>query len=227
MRHRAGSAKVHEKVSWRRGAAAVTALVLCVMGGVRLQADVIDRVLATVGGALILQTDVVASVKFGFVQLPERGDALQFALDRLIERRLMLLEVDRYAPPEPDRAEVDRRMQEIDARIGSGERLTAILNETGLTVEQLRLYVRDDLRIAGYIQQRFGAALQPTDEDLVRYYRDHPAEFTRDGRLLPFGEARDQVRVAVLAQSRAAAVRDWMSGLRRRTEVNVLYLPGR
>jgi hypothetical protein len=30
----------------------------------------------------------------------------------------------------------------------------------------------------------------------------------------------------VMAQLRAAAIRDWLSGLRRRTEVNVLYLPG-
>ena len=51
----------------------VTALVLCVMGGVRLQADVIDRILATVGGALILQSDAVAAVRFGFVQLPAAG----------------------------------------------------------------------------------------------------------------------------------------------------------
>jgi hypothetical protein len=87
--------------------------------------------------------------------------------------------------------------------------------------------VRDDLRIAAYIQQRFGAALQPSDDDLVRYYRDHPAEFTRDGKLLSFADVREQARTAVLTQSRSAAVRDWLSGLRRRTEVNVLYLPGR
>jgi hypothetical protein len=203
------------------------ALCLVLLCGPRLQADVIDRVLATVGGALILQTDVVAAVRLGFIQLPVQGDPLQWTLDRLIERRLMLAEVDRYAPPEPDRGAVDRRMQEIDSRIGSGERLTAILTETGYTVDQLRLHVRDDLRITAYIQQRFGVVVQPSDDDLVQYYRDHPAEFTRDGKLLPFGEVREQVRAAMVTQSRSAAVRDWLSGLRRRTEVNVLYLPGR
>jgi hypothetical protein len=191
------------------------------------RAEVIDRILATVGGALILQTDAVAAVRFGFVQVPPQRDALQWTLDRLIERRLMLIEVDRYGPPEPDLAEVDRRMQELDAKIGSGEQLDALLRETGLSVDQLRLYVRDDLRIEGYIQQRFGVTLQPNEDDLVRHYRDHPAEFTRNGRLLPFAEVRDEVRRRVVTQLRDAAVRDWLSGLRRRTEVNVLYLPGR
>jgi parvulin-like peptidyl-prolyl isomerase len=189
-----------------------------------LRAEVIDRILATVGGALILQSDAVAAARLGFVELPATGDRLQWTLDRLIERRLMLIEVDRYGPPEPDRAVVDQRMQQIDQRIGSGERLDAILRETGLSVDQLRLYVRDELRIEGYVEQRFAAAFRPSDDDLVAYYRSHEARFTRDGKLRPFAEVRDEARAALVAERRAAAVRDWLAGLRRRTEVNVLYL---
>lgn len=199
--------------------------VIALSGGLR--AEVIDRILATVGGALILQTDAVAAVRLGFVQPPATADGLQWTMDRLIERRLMLIEVDRYGPPEPDFAQVDQRMQQIDARIGSGERLDAILRETGLSVAQLRLYVRDDLRIEAYTQQRFGATFQPAEEAVVDYYRNHPGEFTRDGTLQPFGDVRDAARRAVMAQLRSAAIREWLSGLRRRTEVNVIYLPGR
>jgi hypothetical protein len=206
---------------------AATLLLFSVQSGLQLRAEVIDRILATVGGGLILQTDAVAAIRFGFVQAPAQADPLQWTLDRLIERQLMLIEVDRYGPPEPDRAAVDRRLQALDARIGSGERLDAILRETGYTVEQLRLYVRDELRIDAYVQQRFGATFQPSEDDLVRYYSEHPGEFTRDGRLPSFGEAREQAAVAVRGQLRAAAIRDWLSSLRRRTEVNVLYLPGR
>lgn len=192
-----------------------------------LRAEVIDRILATVGGALILQTDAVAAVRLGFLQPPAQADGLQWTMDRLIERRLMLIEVDRYGPPEPELSRIDARVREIDERIGSGTRLEAILRETGMTVDQLRLWVRDDLRIDAYVQQRFGATFQPSEDDVVAYYRAHAAEFTRGGRLLTFAEARDAARAAVLAELRAAAVRDWVSGLRRRTEVNVLYLPGR
>jgi hypothetical protein len=210
----------------RRGTCVIAA-VLFLLCGFRLQAEVIDRILATVGGGLVLQSDAVAVVRLGFVQVPAGREGLQWTLDRLIERRLMLIEVDRFGPPEPPLVEIDRRVQQIDERIGSGERLDAILRETGLSVEQLRLYVRDDLRIEAYIQQRFGATFQPTEEDILAYYREHPAEFTRDGKLQPFAQARGAARAAVVAQLRAAAVRDWISGLRRRTEVNILYLPGR
>ena len=188
------------------------------------RAEVIDRILATVGGALILQSDAVAATRLGFVELPAQGDRLQWTLDRLIERKLMLIEVDRYAPPEPTRSLLDERMQGIDARIGSAERLEAILKETGFTLDQLRLYVRDDLRIEAYVQQRFGAAYRPSEEELVAYYRGNEDEFTRDGRLRPFEEVREAARASLLAERQASAVREWMAGLRRRTEVNVLYL---
>jgi hypothetical protein len=188
--------------------------------------QVIDRILATVGGTLVLQSDAVALMRLGVLQPPAGRDPLQWAMDRLIERRLMLIEVDRYGPPEPDRAEIDRRMQALDERIGSGDRLDAILRETGLTVEQLRLHVRDELRLQAYIQQRFGATFQPTEDDILNYYRNNPGQFTRDGKLLPFGQAREAARLAVLALRRDAAVREWLADLRRRTDVEVLYLPG-
>ena len=202
----------------------LAALLIAIAFSVGVRAEVIDRILATVGGALILQSDAVAAARFGFVELPARGSSLQFTLDRLIERRLMLIEVDRYAPPEPPRGLLDERMQQLDQRIGSGERLDAILRETGFTLDQLRLYVRDDLRIEGYVQQRFGAGYRPSDEELVSYYRSHEAEFTRDGRLRPFDEVREAARGALLAERQAASVREWLASLRRRTEVNVLYL---
>jgi hypothetical protein len=203
----------------------IAAGIVLVAAGAR--AEIIDRILATVGGGLVLQTDAVAVVRLGLMQPPASGDALQWTMDRLIERRLMLIEVDRYGPPEPPLGEIDARLRAIDERIGSGTDLDLILRETGMSVDQLRLYVRDDLRIESYIQQRFGATFQPTEDDIVDYYRAHPEAFTRDGRLLSFAEARSAARQAVQTQLRESAVREWLAGLRRRTEVNVLYLPGR
>ena len=189
-----------------------------------LRAEVIDRVLATVGGALVLQSDVAAVSRFGLITPPPGIDPVQWTLDRLIERRLMLTEVERYAPPEPDRTLVDARMQAIDERIGSGEKLDAITRETGMTIEQLRRYVRDDLRIEAYLQQRFGGFYQPTEDEIVRYYRQNAQRFMRNGTLIPFNEARELVREAVMGERRAASVREWLAGLRRRTEVNIVYL---
>ena len=192
-----------------------------------VRADVIDRILAVVSGGLILKSDAEAAIRLGLVTPPAGTDRLQGALDRLIERRLMLIEVDRYGPPEPTFADIDEAIRGVDARVGSGEKMDAILRESGLTVDQLRLWVRDDLRIRGYLQQRFGNQIAPSDDDILQYYKTHQADFTRGGTLRPFAEVREEVRQALIAERRALLTREWLSGLRRRTEVNVLYLPGR
>jgi hypothetical protein len=182
-------------------------------------AEVIDRILAVVDGALITQSDAAAAIRLGLVRLP--GDPLPAVVDRLIERQLVLREVDRYAPPDPAEADVDRALDEIRTRPGSPSQFEAILQQTGIGLEQLRRLVRDDLRIESYLQQRFGA-IQPTEEEILQYYREHAAEFSQGGVLRPFEEAHDIVKAALVAARRAATIGEWVTDLRRRADVNVL-----
>ena len=52
--------------------------------------------------------------------------------------------------------------------------------------------------------------------------RPQAAPFTRDGVLRSFDEAHDVVRAALIAERRNATIREWVTGLRRRSNVNVL-----
>jgi hypothetical protein len=184
-----------------------------------VRAEVIDRILAVVDGALITQSDAAAAIRLGLVASPT--DPLAAVVDRLIERRLVLREVDRYAPPDPAEADVDRIVTEIRARAGTPAQFDAILLQTGFGVDQLRRHVRDDLRIESYLQQRFGA-VQPTEEEILQYYREHAAQFTQGAVVRPFAEAHDVVKAAVVAERRAATIRDWVADLRRRANVNIV-----
>ena len=210
-----------------RALAAAMALVLLLLSPAQLRAEIIDRVLAVVSGALILQSDAIAATRLKLVDVPETPDRIQGALDRLIERRLILLEVDRYGPPEPTPADIDAGLASLVAWIGSGDTLEAIFRATGYSNEQLRIYVRDDLRIRTYLQQRFGNALAPTEEEIVQYYRTHEGTFTAGGSLRPFAEVREAARDALAAERRTALLRDWVAGLRRRADIIDLYLVGR
>jgi hypothetical protein len=121
--------------------------------------EIIDRILAVVDGAIIMQSDVTMAVRLGLVPEAGAADPIAAPLDALIERRLMLEEVDRYAPPDPPDAEVDRHL--ADVRTRAGVRFDSILAESGVSVDQLRRHVRDDLRVESYLQQRFGT-MQPS-----------------------------------------------------------------
>jgi len=190
-------------------------------------AETIDRVLAVAAGELIMLSDVTAARDLGLVPAPAAtGDPIASVLARLVDRALILAEVDRYAPPEPGADAVDREVQTVRSRFATPAALAAALSKSGIDENHLRQTLREDLRIRAYEDQRF-LPQTPSEEELGQYYRDHAQAFTRQGSLVPFEAARaDVVRLAT-DDRRRALIADWVAGLRRRAEVTMLYLPGR
>jgi hypothetical protein len=133
-------------------------VLLLLLVGARAEADVIDRIMAVVGGQPITLSDVTAARQFGLVQLPPATpDPIAYTLDRLIDRTLVLAEVERFQPPDPDPVEMTIRIDELERRAGSAAAFEKALAVVGMTREQLRRHFRDDLRITTYLNQRFGA----------------------------------------------------------------------
>jgi hypothetical protein len=181
------------------------------------RAEVLDRVLALVSGELILLSDVRAAREFGFVSV-EGPDADGRALARLIDRALILAEVERFAPPEPDAPSVDKGVDAARQRFSSPDAFAAALARVGIEERHLREHVRQDLRMAAYLDQRF-TTVPPTEEEAGRYYRENPSLYTRNGVLIPFETARPEIVQALTAQNRRAVVDEWVAGLRRRADV--------
>jgi hypothetical protein len=118
-------------------------------------AEMIDRVLAVVAGQLIMLSDVTAVRDLGIVPAGNAADPTGAVLARLIDRELMLVEVDRYAPPEPESVEVDRDVAAIRARFASDKAFADVLARSGFDVTHVREIVRENLRLNAYLDQRF------------------------------------------------------------------------
>ena len=114
--------------------------------------ELVDRVLAVVGGQVILLSDVRLFLETG---LAEPSGAADHALERLIDRRLILDEAARYVVEDPPPAEVDARLREIERRVGGPRSLAAVLAATGYASRDLEQVVEDDLRIERYLALRF------------------------------------------------------------------------
>ena len=190
----------------------------------RLRAEVIDRILAVVDTQIVTLSDARAALRFALVPEDVSADPIAAVLQRLIDRRLMLAEVDRYAPPEPTPAAVDAAVAVIERRFKDTLEMEIALNQSAMSREELRRYVRDTLRLETYFQQRFSTVVQPSEDEILRYYREHAADFTVSGKLQPLEAARESVRTAVIREQRDVLVRQWVEGLRRRGAVQVLYL---
>ena len=156
---------------------------LLLAGALLLNPQIIDRLAAVVAGQPITLSDVDAALEFHLVDVPaDEPNRTAAALQKLIDRSLILTEVDRFQPPAPDPGEITSRVAAIRQQAGSAAAFARKLAVVGMTEDQLQRFIRDDLRTTTYLNQRFG---------------DSPA--------------------------RAQAVAAWVSELRRRNEVTVLY----
>ena len=128
------------------------------LSGLTMCAETIDRVLAVAGGQVITLSDVTAALDFGLVSDDGAADRTAAALAKLISRSLVLIEANRYAPPEPAADAVDKELARVRARFASVTAFDTALHRSGLTEAQLRATLRDNLRIQAYVSQRFAGA---------------------------------------------------------------------
>jgi hypothetical protein len=130
---------------------------------------VIERVLARVDATVILLSDVRAAIGLGLVEA-SGPDAERVALDRLIDRHVMLREVARFAPTEPLDGAIEQEAAAMKARAGA--RLPELMTTTGIDDARIRELARDTLRIQAYVRQRFGAVATLADADVGQWLRD-------------------------------------------------------
>jgi hypothetical protein len=141
--------------------------VLMLASALSLAAETIDRVLAVVAGQIITLSDVTAATALGLQSPGNAADPVRVVLSKLVDRELVLAEVERYAPPEPAPDAVERELGAIRARFPSGESFDAALARSGFDDRRLRAIVRQDLRIRTYEEQRFAAADPARRQSLV------------------------------------------------------------
>ncbi len=140
------------------------------------QTATLDRILAIVDGQIIMHSDVRAFIDLGLVDIPAGPSQEAEVLTWLIERRVVLDQVDRFVVADPDPGAVDQRLDLVRSRLPGDVELDLILERVGLASDDLRQLVADDIRRDAYVADRFDvvadglreAAIGDWVADLVR-----------------------------------------------------------
>jgi len=190
---------------------------LCVLpvAVVSAQQQLLDKVVARIGTNAVTLSDVRAEIGLGLIDAKSEDDP--DAVNQVINRQLMLAEITRFPPPEPSQGAVDQEVAAMKMR--AGPRLGELMNATGLDEMRLGDLARVTLRIQAYVAQRFGTSRPVSDEDVRRYYNEHQAEFTRDGKVQPFEDVEANARQRAAAARLRDTIAQWVRDLRSRTEV--------
>ncbi len=127
-------------------------------------AQPLDRILAVVNGHVIMRSDVRAFLDLGLVDGTSSPADEGTVLTLLIERRVVLDEVDRFVVEEPDPVVVEQRLARLRADLPRGTEFEPLLARSGLTLDDLRYLLADDIRREMYLQRRFQVVGDDRDE---------------------------------------------------------------
>jgi hypothetical protein len=185
--------------------------------------QIVDRVMAVVSGTVIMLSDARAALALGLCDAGTARDPIEAAMRWLIDRQLVLDEAGRGDRVDVDPAALAKALDGVRQRFPSDAEYRRTLAGLGLDDRSLQRLVRDTLAARLYVERRFDSVLPATEEELREYYARHADRFVRDGRQVPFEDARADVTAVLQQERRTQAVSAWMDRLRRRANINVVY----
>ncbi len=184
----------------------------------------VDRLVAVVDDDPILLSDIRRLVGLGLVEdVPGEGEAelQRRVLDRLIDQRLRLREIERhdFAPLPPD--EIERQLERIRSDFQGPDELQRHLEGLGLDEEGLRLLLARQLRVLVYVERRLSPRIFVTLEDIRTYYDGVLApEMARRGQNAPpLEEVRDQIHDLLHEEQLNREIETWTEELRRDADI--------
>jgi len=156
--------------------------------------DKLNAVLATVNGEPISLGDVLPMTRAREYQAAAAysGEALEKAVyklrleavDDLIDSKLIIADYGTKSFTIPER-DVDAALDEASIQMGCRSRaeLTRKLRSDGMSLEEFRQRVREQMIVQVMLHREYQASNFITPEDMHRYYNEHKEEFSRPERI--------------------------------------------
>ncbi|MCG8457055.1 MAG: SurA N-terminal domain-containing protein [Holophagales bacterium] len=196
-----------------------------VAGEARIEPTVlVDRLVALVDEDPIFLSDLRRALALGFVADSaddDTGRRERRVLDRLIEERLRLHEVDRYDTAAIPDSEIERQFRRIEDDAGGAEGLDARLLALGLDREGLETLLRRQLRVLTYVEERLGARIFVDEEEVEAHYLGPLARelAARGEDPPPLEEVRPAIRALLREQELNLEVARWTDRLRQEADI--------
>lgn len=194
--------------------------------------ELVDRIVAVVDEDPILASELEEVIGLGLAE-PRAGETAEQlrgrVLEALVDERLRFHEVDRFGFEQVPVAVIEQRLAEIRSRFGSEAAFRARLAQLETTPDELRQLVARQLMVLTYVDERLGARVFVSLDDIRAYYDQTlvPAMRQRGETPPPIDTVREDVRALLKEQRLNEEITRWTEELRAQADVEVfLDTPG-
>ena len=204
-------------------------LLLLAVAATRVRAaDVIDRIVATVNGHVILQSDWDDAVRFeAFVEgrpLDQLTDQdRNRALDRLIDQELLREQSQGVDSPQPPADDIKKRVQEIQSQQAATTPTgwQAALARYGFDEKQFEARVAHDIAVLRQVEARLRPTVQIDAQSIESYYRDKflPQLRHAGAQDVPLAAVSGKIREILTQEKVNQLFSSWLQSLRAESKI--------
>src|SRR3990172_3868802 len=177
------------------------------------QAVLVDRIAGVIDGEIITYSDVRIERVLGLSEGSDRE-----ILQRLIDRRLLLREAERFKITEGDEdiQKVQKRLRDIKAWIGE-DQLHEVFREYNLTEADILKMLKEDVLAEKFINFRVNFFVVISNDAIKAYYSEHQDEF----RTKTLEEAHDEIKERLFQIESKRRLEEYIEQLKKKVKILV------
>jgi len=204
-----------------------TILAALLMGSIAVRSsEVLDRMVATVNGHVILQSDWDEELRFECFMsrhplVDLSADERKAALNRLIDQEI-LREQMRLMDSSPASAEqIQKQMEALktDQRQHAGEAWETVLSQYHLTDKIIENHVAAELEQFQLMDTRFRPSIQVSAAEVEKYYRERLVPKLSASDVISLTEATPKIREILMQEKINQLLNSWLETLRAQAQV--------
>lgn len=197
--------------------------------------DIVDRIVATVNGDLVLESDVEEEERFTRLYPYGEGQGKPLreqALTRLIDRTLIQQQLAGFPQAAITKEQVAKDEAELrkdlpacaHADCTSDAGWTKFLSDAGFTEDELRERITQRIQVLRFIEQRFRSGVRISDKQVEDFYNKNmlPEYAKQNATAPPLDSVRGRVSELLLQQQVSSLLDDWLKTLRESGRVRIM-----
>ncbi len=195
----------------------------------------LDRVVAVVNGDVVLESDVEEERRMAVFQpisSPEGSTTREKAIERLVNRKLLLQQAKLQPQHAVTEADIDKQLDLVRREIPACKETPCetdaewakFLAAHGVTNNEVRAYWRERMEALEFIEVRFRSGVRISEAEIKGYYeKTMLPEYARQKVKAPALEkVSDRIQEVLLQQQVSGLLSDWLKSLRAQGTVQIV-----
>ena len=182
------------------------------------QAELLDRVVASVNNEVITLSELEQAVNFNVALGGNNGDKLRAeTLEGLINRQLLIQEAYRLKFVEVSDQEIQAEVEKLKNRVGPGKAFAEFLARLDMTEQQLGRILGERLLVEKFIEKKIGLYVRVSRDEAQDYFNNHPAEF----RNKSFQEVQKTITAMLTGRKLEQQTAQYLAELKGKADIRI------